>query len=42
MPIIKKLNVYTGRLRMVDALPFGGADATVDNNGDVRSIRYWS
>lgn len=35
-PIIKKLNVYTGRMSTVGRLPFGGADAIVDNNGNVR------
>ncbi len=35
-PIIKKLNIYNGKLRNVDVLPFGGADAIVDTDGNVR------
>ena len=35
-PLIKKLNVYTGRLYQVEKLPISGATAVVDKNGDVR------
>lgn len=34
--IIYKLNVYTGKTKKVEALPFANADAITDNEGNVR------
>lgn len=36
MPILYKLNVFTGKKRKVGNLPIPYADAIVDNNGEVR------
>jgi len=35
-PSIKKLNIFTGKLTNISQLPIAGADAMVDNDGNVR------
>ncbi len=36
IPIIQKLNVYTGKLKKIDVLPITGSSPVVDNKGVVR------
>ena len=40
-PIVSKLNVYTGKKRKIEIIPFPGAQAYANDNGDINFVRWW-
>ena len=41
IPMISKLNIYTGRKTEIERVPFHRADIVADKNGEVRFISWW-
>ncbi len=41
IPMISKLNIYTGRKTEIERVPFNRADILADKKGEVRFISWW-
>lgn len=41
IPMISKLNIYSGRKTEIERVPFHRADIVADKNGEVRFISWW-